>query len=172
MTKGTTRPLEIPKEMRAVAEQSVEQAKLAFNGYLQAAQEAVSTFEHWVKASQVGAQDITKKAMSFAERNVLSAFEFAQKIVQAKDIQELIRMQIEFVQSQIQVLSEQVKDLGETATKAAEIATKTAMESVKDLSETATKAAMESVKDLGETVTKAAREGVKEKDSGETAEAA
>ena len=170
MTKGTTRPLEIPKEMRAVAEQGVEQAKLAFNSYFQAAQEAVSTFDQWVKASQVGTQGISKKAMSFAQRNVLSAFEFAQKIVQAKDIQELIRMQTEFVQSQIQVLSEQVKDLSETATKAAEIATKTAMESVKDLSETATKAAMESVKDLGETVTKTAREGVK--DLGETAEAA
>ena len=97
---------------------------------MQAAREAVSTFEQWVKASQVGAQGISKKATSFAERNVLSAFEFAQKILQAKDIQKLIRMQAEFVQSQIQVLSEQVKDLGETATKAA-------MESVKDLGATA-----------------------------------
>jgi Phasin protein len=43
-----------------------------------------------------GAQGITKKAMSFAERNVLSTFEFAQQIVQAKDIQELIRMQSRF----------------------------------------------------------------------------
>ena len=40
MTKGTTRPLEIPKEMQTVAEQGVEQAKLAFNNYMQAAQEA------------------------------------------------------------------------------------------------------------------------------------
>ncbi|MGZ9088190.1 MAG: phasin family protein, partial [Rhodoplanes sp.] len=92
MMKGTTPPFEIPNEMRAVAERSVEQAKLAFNNYMQAAQEAVSTFEERVKASQVGAQGISKKAMSFAERNVLSAFEFAQKIVQAKDIQELVRM--------------------------------------------------------------------------------
>ena len=46
MIKGTTRPLEIPKEMQTVAEQGVEQAKLAFNNYMQAAQEAVSTFEH------------------------------------------------------------------------------------------------------------------------------
>ena len=99
MTKGITRPFEIPKEMRAVAEQSVEQAKLAFNNYLQAAQEAVCTFDEWVKASQVGAQAIAKKTMSFAERNVLSAFEFAQKIVQAKDIEELIQTQSEFVQS-------------------------------------------------------------------------
>jgi phasin len=113
-----------------VAEQGVEQAKLAFNGYLQATKEAVSTFEDWVKANQAGAQGISKKAMSYAERNVLSAFEFAQKIVQANDIPELMRMQTEFVQSQIQVLTEQIKDLGETATK-------TAMESVKDLGETA-----------------------------------
>ena len=177
MTKGITRPFEIPKEMRAVAEQSVEQAKLAFNNYLQAAQEAVSTLDQWVKASQVGAQDITKKAMSFAERNVLSAFEFAQKIVQAKDIQELIQTQTEFVQSQMQVLSEQVKDLGEAATKAAmdslkdlgETASKTAM-SVKDLGETAAKTAMKNVKDLSEAATKIAEEGMK--DLGHIAEAA
>ena len=153
MTKGTTRPLEIPKEMRTVAEQSVEQAKLAFNSYLQATKEAVSTFEEWVKANQASAQGITRKAMSFAERNVLSAFEFAQKIVQANDIPELMRMQTEFVQSQIQVLSEQVKDLGEIATKAA-------TDSLRDLGESATKTA-KSVKDLGETATKAAMESVK-----------
>ena len=177
MTKGITRPLEIPKEMRAVAEQSVEQAKLAFNNYLQAAQEAVSTFDQWVKASQVGAQGLCNKAMNFAQRNVLSAFEFAQKIVQAKDIQELIQTQTEFVQSQMQVLSEQVKDLGEAATKAAmdslkdlgETASKTAM-SVKDLGETATKTAMKNVKDLSEAATKTAKEGMK--DLGEIAEAA
>ncbi|NVO17979.1 MAG: phasin family protein [Rhodoplanes sp.] len=124
MIKGTTPPFEIPVEMRAVAERSVEQAKLAFNNYMQAAQEAVSTFEERVKASQVGAQGMSKKAMNFAERNVVSAFEFAQKVVQAKDIQELVRMQTEFVQTQMQVLSEQIKDLGDTATR-------TAMDSVK-----------------------------------------
>lgn len=122
--KATTPPFEIPAEMRAVAERSVEQAKLAFNNYMQAAQEAVSTFEERVKASQVGAQGISKKAMNFAERNVITAFEFAQKVVQAKDVQELVRMQAEFVQTQIQVLGEQLKDLGETATR-------TAMDSVK-----------------------------------------
>ena len=61
MIKGTTPPFEIPSEMRAVAERSVEQAKLAFNNYMQAAQEAVSTFEERVKASQVGAQELLKE---------------------------------------------------------------------------------------------------------------
>jgi len=136
-------PLGVMAGMRALAERSVEQAKLAFNNYIQAAQEAVSTFEHWGKASQVGARGISKKAISFAERNVVSAFEFAQKIVQAKDIKELVQTQTEFVQSQMQVLTEQVKDLGETATK-------TAMKNVKDVSDAATKIAEEGMKDLGE----------------------
>ncbi|MFY9993129.1 MAG: phasin family protein [Rhodoplanes sp.] len=162
MTKGITRPFEIPKEMRAVAEQSVEQAKLAFNNYLQAAQEAVSAFDQWVRASQLGAQGLCTKAMNFAQRNVLSSFEFAQKIVQAKDIEELIKTQTEFVRSQMQVLSEQVKVLGEAATQ-------TTMDSLKDLGETASKSVM-SVKDLGETATKTAKEGMK--DLGETAEVA
>jgi phasin len=124
MIANTTPRFEVPNEMRAVAERSVQQAKLAFNNYLQATQETVSTLEERVTASRAGAQDISKKAMTFAERNVLSAFEFAQRIVQAKDIQDLVRILTEFLQSQMQVLSEQLKELGDTAAK-------TAMDSVK-----------------------------------------
>ena len=82
----TTPQLEISKEMRAVAGQSVEHAKETFDKFMQSAKAAVSTFEKRVEASQSGALDISKKAMSFAEQNVLSAFELAQKIVQAYDL--------------------------------------------------------------------------------------
>ena len=119
MTTSPTPQFEIPNEMRALAERNVEQAKLAFNNFMQAAQEAVSNLEKRVEASQGGALDISKKAMSFAERNILSAFEFAEKIVQTKDIQEMVRMQSLFVQSQMQALTEQAKDLGETVSKSA-----------------------------------------------------
>ena len=110
--------------MLTMAERSDEQPKLTFTDYNQAAQDAVSTFDQWIEASQVGAQGISKKAMKFAQRNVLSAFDFAQKIVQVKDIDELKQAQTEFVQWQIQVLSEQVKDLGEAVANATKTATK------------------------------------------------
>ena len=45
-----------------MADRSDEQAKLAFTDYNQAAQEAVSSFDQWIEASQVGAQGISKKA--------------------------------------------------------------------------------------------------------------
>lgn len=124
MTKNTTPFFEVPAEMRAVAERSVEQAKVAFNQYIQAAQEAVSTFEGRVHATQAGTKDVSRKAMSYAEQNVAIAFDFAQKLVHAKDVQDLIRLQTEYVQAQIRALSDQAKDLGE-------IASKTAMGSVK-----------------------------------------
>ena len=114
-----TPQFDIPNEMRTLAERSVEQAKVAFQQLMQAAEESISTSEERGETSQVGALDLSKKAMTFAERNVLSAFELAQKIVHTKDTQELVRMQTEFLQSQMQALGEQVKDLGETISKAA-----------------------------------------------------
>ena len=165
MINDTIRPFAIPRELRTMAERSVEQAKLAFNNYTQAAEEAVSTFEQWVDANQASAQNIRQKAIRFAERNVFSAFDFVQKLVQAKDIDELIGLQSEFLQLRMQVLGEQVRELGEAATVSV-------VEGVKGLGESATKAAIKSVKDLGEA---AARAGVvleNVEDLGEVAEAA
>ena len=48
MISDTMRPFEISGEMRAAAERSVEQARLAFTDYAKAAKEAFSTFDHWV----------------------------------------------------------------------------------------------------------------------------
>ena len=118
MSASPTPQLGIPNELRAVAELRIEQAKGAFADFMRAAQGAVSALEDRFTASQASANEIGDKAMSFAERNVSSAFELAQKIVQTKDIQELVRMQTEFAQSQMNVLSEQVKDLRETVSKA------------------------------------------------------
>jgi phasin len=119
MITSTTPQLEIPSEMRAVAERSIQRAKLAFDNYIRATEGAASMVEERVEASQVGAQEVGKKAMEFALRNAISAFEFAQKIVQAKSIIEFARLLNDFLQSQTQVLSEQVKDLGEALSKVA-----------------------------------------------------
>ena len=165
MIRGTMRPFAIPTELRALAAQSVEQARLAFNNYTRAAEEAVSTFEQWVDANQANAQNIRTKAMRFAERNVFSTFDFVQKLVQAKDIDELIGLQSEFLQLRMQVLGEQVRELGEAATVSV-------TESVKGLGESATKAAIKNVKDLGEAAAKAKAAVANVEDLGEAAEAA
>ncbi len=111
-------PFEIPADMRRMAEQSVEQARKAFDGFMSAAHKAAAAMEHQAAAAQEGAKDVGQKAVSFAEKNVLSSFEFAQKVVRAKDVQEVMRLQTEFVNAQIKALSEQAQEIGAATTKA------------------------------------------------------
>jgi len=119
MDKDAMRHFEIPADMRAMAEKSVEQARVAFNTFMTAAQEAMSTFEGQAKAAQAGAKDMSEKALGYAERNVANTFAFADRIVHAKDAQEFVRLQTEFVQAQMKELAEQAKELGESAAKMA-----------------------------------------------------
>jgi phasin len=119
MDKDAMRHFEIPADMRAIAEKSVEQARVAFNTFMTAAQEAMATFEGQAKAAQAGAKDMSEKALGYAERNVANTFAFADRIVHAKDAQEFLRLQTEFVQAQMKELAEQAKELGESAAKMA-----------------------------------------------------
>ena len=124
MAKEATGNFEIPRDMRTFAEQSVEQARKAFDGFMTAAQKAASSIEGQATAAQSGAKDVRQKAMTFAEKNVATSFEFAQKLLHAKDIEEVTRLQTEFVQHQMQALTEQAQELGQTATRAAMSATR------------------------------------------------
>ena len=108
---------EIPAEMRAFAEKSVEQAKQAFDGFISAAQHAVGTAETQAKTMQSGAKEAGELAMRFAERNVASSFEFAQRLLHAKDAKEVTSLQMEFVKSQIAALTDQAKELSKHAVK-------------------------------------------------------
>ena len=119
MDQDPMRHFEIPSDMRAMAERSVEQARVAFNGFMTAAQEAMARFEGQAKAAQTGAREFNERAMKYAEHNVANTFAFADKLVHAKDAQEFIRLQTEFIQAQIKELAEQAKDLGESAAKLA-----------------------------------------------------
>ena len=119
MAKQPTGNFEIPREMRTFAEQSVEQARKAFDGFMTAAQKAANSLEGQASVAQTGAKDVRQKAMTFAEKNVAMSFEFAQNLVHATDIEEVTRLQTEFVQRQMQVLTEQAQELGQTATRAA-----------------------------------------------------
>jgi phasin len=110
---------EVPTQMRQLAEQSLEQARKAVDGFLNQAQKAVTTAEAQAAATQSSAKDMGQKAMGFAEQNIANSFEFAQKLVRAKDIQEVMALQQEYLQSQMKAMSAQAKDLGSTATKAA-----------------------------------------------------
>jgi hypothetical protein len=110
-TMSTTPPFEIPTDMRKVTSQSMEQARTAINGYLH-------FLQGHIPGNVMGGSELSNKILGYAERNVGSAFEFTQRLVQVRDVQSLAKLQMEFIQAQMQALTEQAKDLSETATKA------------------------------------------------------
>jgi phasin len=119
MTMAANDRFEVPPEMRAFAEKSVEQARQAFDGFISAAHQTMSAFEGQAETARKGARDVTEKAMTFAEQNITSAFAFAQDLVRAKDMQDVLRLQAEYIRRQMQALTEQAKELGESTSKAA-----------------------------------------------------
>lgn len=110
---------DIPTQMRQFAEQSVEQAKKAVDGFMAAAHKTAAAMETHAASAQSGAKDVQQKAMTFAEQNIANSFEFAQKLVRAKDIQEVMALQAEFMKAQMQAMSAQAKELGTSAAKVA-----------------------------------------------------
>lgn len=58
-------------------------------------------------------------AIEFTQRNVASSFEFAEKLMRAKDAQELTALHSDYVKSQILALTDQAKELAKQAAKLA-----------------------------------------------------
>ena len=113
---------EIPSEMRDFAERSVEQARKAFDGFVGAAHKAVESLEGSTSTIQSSATDATRKTLTYAEQNLAAAFDHAQKLVRAKDIQEAMQLQTDFAKSQFASMQAQLKELGEVAQSAARTA--------------------------------------------------
>ena len=85
--------LEVPAELRDLAEKTIDQAEKAFGMFFEAASKSMS--------SVPGAgTEVSKQARAFTEQNMKSAFEHARKLVHATDLQEAMRIQSDFLRSQ------------------------------------------------------------------------
>jgi phasin family protein len=109
---STTPQFEIPTNMRNMTEQSVQLTRTAIKSYLQFFQQAVP-------GNVLGSSELSSKVLGYAERNIANAFDFAQRAVQVRDIQSLVKLQMEFIQAQMQGMTEQAKELTETVTRVA-----------------------------------------------------
>jgi phasin len=108
---------EIPAEMRDFAERSVAQARKAFEGFMGAVHKTTGAIEAPQNPVLQGARDIQTKAVSYAETNVNAAFDLAERLVHAKDVQEVIAIQTEFVKAQMEAIQAQTRELGDVVQK-------------------------------------------------------
>src|ERR1700688_4056678 len=110
---------EIPKDMRSMAEASFDQARKAFEKFVATAQATAGTIEEGGPTVRAGAKDIGAKAISYAEKNVQASLDYAQSLLQAKDLTEIMKLHSEYVQSQMRSLAEQASEMGQIVSRAA-----------------------------------------------------
>jgi phasin len=115
---------EIPQNVKDMAEASVDQARKAFENFMSAAQKTASQFEDQGAAAQATAKELSAKAVGFAEANIKASLDYAERLLKAKDLAEVLKLHTEHVQNQMQILAEQAGELGQAATRAAMDATK------------------------------------------------
>ncbi len=96
--------LEVPAELRDLAERTIEQAEKAFGMFFDAAGKSM--------AAVPGATgEVSKQALAFTEQNMKAAFEHARKLVHAKDLEEAMRIQSEFLRSQFTNAGEHMREI-------------------------------------------------------------
>ncbi len=110
---------EIPKEMRTMAEASFEQARKTFDKFLSGAQATAGSLEERGATVRSGAREVTTKAVSNAEKNVQASLDYAQSLLKAKDLTEVMKLHGEYVTGQMRSLAEQASEMGQIVSRAA-----------------------------------------------------
>jgi phasin len=109
--------LEVPAELRELAEKAIDQAERAFGMFFDAAGKSITSIPN-------PGTEMSKEALSLTEQNMRSAFEHARKLVHATDLQEAMRIQSEFLKSQFTNAGEHMRRIAGSAMSAAKDAAK------------------------------------------------
>jgi phasin len=109
--------LEVPAELRDLAEKTIDQAEKAFGMFFDAANKSVTSMPN-------PGTEISKQALSFTEQNMKAAFEHARKLVHATDLQQALQIQSEFLRSQFTNAGEHMRQISSGVMSAGKDATK------------------------------------------------
>src|SRR3977135_2795982 len=96
--------LEVPAELRDLAEKTIDQAEKAFGMFFDAANKSIT-------AIPSPGTEMSKQALSLTEQNMKAAFEHARKLVHATDLQEAMKIQSEFLKSQFTNAGEHMRQI-------------------------------------------------------------
>jgi phasin len=114
-TTGNPIGVAVPENVRQAAETTLTQAKQAMDQYLRQAANLQEKVESSVQAARAGARDMNQKVLAAAEANIDATFDFAQQLVRAKDLQEIVALQQQFLQQQLERINAQMQEIGDAA---------------------------------------------------------
>src|SRR5256885_4444211 len=96
--------LEVPAELRDLAEKTIDQAEKAFGMFFEAANKSITSMPS-------PGTEMSKQALSLTQQNIRAAFDHARKLVHATDLQEAMRIQSDFLKSQFTNAGEHMRQI-------------------------------------------------------------
>ena len=115
--------------MATNTQDAFEPARQAAEQMTERTQETITNYFGWLQnvlqATPWGNTEITKKLMGYAIETVTAPLSFTQKLSQARNLEEVVKIQTEFMNAQLSSLNDQAKVIGEIYTRAATAAAKT-----------------------------------------------
>lgn len=103
--------MEIPQQVRDIAEKNVEQTRAAYQQFQTLARQAQDLLKKSSGDTNKSALDVQGKATRYAEQNVEASFRFASDLAQARDLQEYAEIQTRYAQTQVLAFAQQAQDL-------------------------------------------------------------
>lgn len=80
--------------------------------------DVVADFERQLAVAQADVKEVAEKLLSATTQNIDTAFRYTLKLAQAKNVQEYVQIQIEFIRTQALALIEQTQELSRSLGKA------------------------------------------------------
>jgi hypothetical protein len=99
-------------KMREMAQTTLDKAKDAVSKYMAESQKLREKADSGVRATYSSAKEMNEKAVAYAEANVAAGFELAQRLLQAKDPQEMGSVYQSHLKEQMERMSTQFRELG------------------------------------------------------------
>jgi len=109
------------EKMREMAQTTLDKAKDAVSKYMAESQKMREKVDSSVQASYSSAKEMNEKAVAFAEANVVAGFELAQRLLQAKDPQEMGAVYQGHLKEQMEKMNAQFRELGSLTRKPAPV---------------------------------------------------
>lgn len=111
---------DIPQSMRDIAERNIDQAREAYERFMDMAKKAQAMAPSGEGAVGAGTDRLQRRALDFAEENMEASFEFASQLSQASDMTEALRIQQQYAQDQMKAYIDQTKTMTDAMTKLAD----------------------------------------------------
>ncbi len=105
------------EKMREMAQTTLDKAKDAVSKYMAESQKLREKADTNVRATYSTAKEMNEKAVAFAEANVRAGFDLAERLLQAKDPQEMGTVYQNHLKEQMEKMSEQFRELGSLMSK-------------------------------------------------------